>query len=74
VGLPPGDVPLALLSFNVGVELGQLAFVAAVFGALALARRGWSVSELERRALPATAYGIGILAAYWFFERLASFG
>jgi hydrogenase/urease accessory protein HupE len=74
VGLPPGDVPLALLSFNAGVELGQLAFVAAVFGALALVRRGWAVSELERHALPATAYGIGILAAYWFFERLASFG
>ena len=74
VGLPPGDVPLALLSFNVGVELGQLAFVAAVFGMLALVRRGWAVSELERHALPAAAYGIGILAAYWFFERLASFG
>jgi hydrogenase/urease accessory protein HupE len=73
VGLPPGDIPLALFAFNVGVELGQLAFIAAVLAAIALARRAGVLSGLERYALPATAWAIGILAAFWFFERLAGF-
>jgi hydrogenase/urease accessory protein HupE len=73
VGLPVGDIPLALFAFNVGVELGQLAFIAAVLGAMALARRTGVSSGLARRALPATAWAIGILAAFWFFERLSAF-
>ena len=32
IGLPQGDIPLALLFFNVGVEVGQLLFIAAVLG------------------------------------------
>ena len=73
VGLPPGDVPLALFAFNAGVELGQLAFIAAVLGVMTVARRTRVLSWLERHALPATARAIGILAAFWFFERLAGF-
>jgi hydrogenase/urease accessory protein HupE len=73
VGLPPGDVPLALFAFNVGVELGQLAFIAAVLGVMALARRTRSLFWLERHALRVTACAIGTLAAFWFFERLAGF-
>jgi hydrogenase/urease accessory protein HupE len=73
VGLPPHDVPLALLAFNAGVELGQLAFIAAVLGAGALARRLRALPWLEARAVPATAYAIGIAAAFWLFERLAGF-
>jgi hydrogenase/urease accessory protein HupE len=73
VGLPPGDIPLALFAFNLGVELGQLAFIAAVLGALALARRTRVLSGLGRHALPVTASAIGVLAAFWFFERLAGF-
>jgi hydrogenase/urease accessory protein HupE len=73
VGLPAGDVPLALLAFNVGVELGQLAFIAAVLAALAVARRLVPSPALERAALHGASYAIGILAAFWFFERLASF-
>jgi hypothetical protein len=73
LGLPEGEIPLALFAFNVGVEIGQLAFVAAVLAALALARRVRRLAWLERRALPATAYAIGILAAFWLFERLAGF-
>ena len=74
LGLPEGDVPLALFAFNVGVELGQLAFIAAVLFVLAVARRVHVLAALEKRALPAAAYAIGILAAFWFFERLAGFG
>ncbi len=73
VGLPPGDLPLALLAFNVGVELGQLLFIAAVLGVMTVARRTRVLSWLERHALPVTARAIGILAAFWFFERLAGF-
>ena len=72
VGLPPGDIPLALFAFNVGVELGQLAFIAAVLGVTSLARRT-PLSRLKNQALPVTARAIGILAAFWFFQRLAGF-
>lgn len=73
VGLPAGDVPLALLAFNAGVELGQLAFIAAVLTALRAARRIDLSPVGERFALRAASYAIGTLAAFWFFERLASF-
>lgn len=67
VGLPPDHVPLALLAFNVGVELGQLAFVVAVLPAVALGRRLAAHRPLIGR-LP--AYGIGALAVAWTLERL----
>ncbi len=74
VGLPQGDVPLALFAFNAGVELGQLAFVAAVLALLHVARR-LDLSPATRRLAPrAASYAIGILAAFWFFERVAGFG
>jgi hypothetical protein len=64
VGLPDGDIPLALASFNVGIELGQLLFVAAVLVARALL-------PVRGRLRLASAYGIGTLAAFWVFERVA---
>jgi hydrogenase/urease accessory protein HupE len=73
IGLPQGDVPLALLAFNVGVELGQLAFIAVVLAALAWARRLALPQPIRRYAQPAGAYAIGSLAAFWLFERLARF-
>ncbi len=56
-----------------GVELGQLAFIGLVFGALTAARRIKLASVIGHRALPAATYAIGILAAFWFFELLAGF-
>jgi len=73
IGLPQGDVPLALFAFNVGVEIGQLAFIAAVLALLALAKRLPLSRPLTQRALPAATYAIGTLAAFWFFERVAGF-
>ena len=73
IGLPRSDVPLALFSFNVGVELGQLAFIGVVFSVLTLAKRIRAASVIGHGALRAATYVIGILAAYWFFERLAGF-
>jgi hydrogenase/urease accessory protein HupE len=73
IGLPQGDIPLALFAFNVGVEAGQLIFIAAVLGALRLVRWIKFPVFVERHARPATTYAIGIMAAYWLVERFASF-
>lgn len=78
VGLPEGDVPLALVTFNLGVEVGQLLFIAV---ALAL---GAALSRLYPAfarvltvpgapGLRAVAYGVGTLAAFWTVERVAGF-
>ncbi len=67
IGLPGQAVPLALLFFNIGVELGQLIFIGAI---LAL---GFAFRRIRRdvpRAAPRyAAYVIGSVAAYWVFER-----
>jgi hypothetical protein len=69
MGLPKAEIPLALLLFNVGVEVGQLAFV---FLVLAMA---WSFRRLEIRwtrwaaALP--GYAVGTLGAFWTIQRTA---
>jgi hydrogenase/urease accessory protein HupE len=70
LGLAPRDIPLALLFFNVGVEIGQLVFVAA-FLALAWALRQLQVSW-PRWAEPLPAYAIGTVAAFWFIERTSA--
>jgi len=75
LGLPQDEIPIALFAFNVGVELGQLAFITAVLtvftiARFATARRVHTLETLRRYSLPACAYGIGGLAAFWFFERV----
>ena len=68
LGLPAGDIPIALLFFNVGVEIGQLMFV-AFFLTL-----GWAFRTLEVKwpqwSQPVPAYSIGTVAMYWFIGRL----
>ena len=70
VGLPQSAIPLALLFFNVGVELGQLMFIAAVL------LLGWGLRYLSvpipRWSARLTAYAIGSVAAFWVFERTAT--
>ena len=73
IGLPRGDIPLALFAFNVGVELGQLAFIGAVLGALTIARRFGIPALVERHVTGATPYVIGALAGFWFVGRVATF-
>ncbi|TIP27553.1 MAG: HupE/UreJ family protein [Mesorhizobium sp.] len=68
-GVPQGDIPLALFSFNVGVELGQLMFTAAILLAVSVLRR---IVDVPRSAIVASAYAIGIVAAFWTVERLHS--
>lgn len=67
IGLPPAEVPLALLFFNIGVEIGQLMFVAAVLVCLWIGARVGL--RLPRRAVLVPAYMLGMVATYWFFER-----
>ena len=71
VGLPQGHIPLALLFFNIGVEVGQLIFVTAVLSVIALGR---SVRIGYPRWLPLVpAYAIGTLAMFWVMQRVATF-
>jgi hydrogenase/urease accessory protein HupE len=71
VGLPQHAIPLSLLFFNVGVELGQLAFIATVLALAALARR--LPLPLPRWAPLIPPYAIGALAMFWVIERTAAF-
>ena len=71
IGLPQQAIPLALLCFNVGVEIGQLGFVAAVLGLGFVARR---VLAPQRDWLRWTApYAIGGVACIWTVQRIATF-
>ena len=67
VGLPQGQVPLALLSFNIGIELGQIAFIALILALGAGFRRIWSTGA--PRATAVAIYFMGGMAAMWCIER-----
>ena len=67
IGLPEGEVPLALFAFNVGVEFGQLAIVAAMLAAIAMVAR--FATNWQRPATIAGAYAIGAVATAWLIER-----
>jgi hydrogenase/urease accessory protein HupE len=67
VGLPEGEMPMALFAFNLGVEVGQLAIVLATVAALALLRR--FTPKLLGPALKLATLAIGITASYWFIDR-----
>jgi hypothetical protein len=71
VGLPPHAVPLALALFNVGIELGQLTFIALLLFAGWLLRS--AVPTATARLQPAPAYLIGSLASFWLIERIHAF-
>jgi len=68
-GLPKAELPIALLSFNVGVEIGQLSFVALIL----LLERAFRILEVRwprwAEALP--GYTVGSLGAFWTVQRLA---
>lgn len=81
IGLVRGEVLMSLLFFNLGVEAGQVLFIAVVLGLVFCLQRvrglrppvaiGTGVSS--RRADLMAAYVIGIPSAYWLFERVAQF-
>lgn len=68
VGLPQGDIPVALLLFNLGVEVGQLVFVSLAYPALLLWRR-----RPQRRLQwmsRAPVYAVGAVAGFWWLQRM----
>jgi hypothetical protein len=68
-GLPKGEIPLALLMFNIGVEFGQIAFVALIL----LIYRSFKILEVlwPRWVEFVPGYTIGSLGAYWTIQRAA---
>ena len=80
VGLPHQAIPVALLFFNLGVEIGQLAFVAAVLAAGWIFHRAVAfrfepalVQKTVNRLDVIAVYAIGAIAAFWLIERTSAF-
>lgn len=71
IGLPQQAIPLALVSFNVGVEIGQILFVTAVM-AIAFALRSW-IARGPAWSRWLAPYAIGGVASIWMVERIAAF-
>jgi hydrogenase/urease accessory protein HupE len=67
-GLPKAELPMALLSFNIGVEIGQLSFVALIL----LLERAFRILEVRwpRWAKAIPGYTVGSLGAFWTVQRL----
>jgi len=71
IGVPQHEVPLALFMFNVGVETGQLLFIAVVLSLIAVLKRlPLTAPQGAWRVLP---YSIGSVAAFWTIQRVGSF-
>jgi HupE/UreJ protein len=68
VGLPADEIPLALFAFNIGIELGQLLFVAMVL--VARVTLGALPAQWPRATALIPAYSIGALAAFWVIDRV----
>jgi len=69
MGLPKAEIPFALLLFNVGVELGQIAFVVLVV----LLERAFRVLQIHwpRYVAMLPGYAVGSLGAFWTIQRTA---
>ena len=70
IGLPSDQVAPALLLFNLGVEAGQLGFVAAVFGIGWIAELG--APNLGERLRPLVVYALGGISSFWVISRTIS--
>ncbi len=75
VGLPQSSIPIALLFFNVGVEIGQVLFVGTVLAVMAAGRRVGQRMRLTQAAWlwRLAPYAIGALASFWLVARVAAF-
>jgi hydrogenase/urease accessory protein HupE len=75
IGLPEKSIPIALLFFNVGVEIGQLLFIAAMIAIVALARQITRRIDVPRPtwAWAVPPYAIGGVAVFWVIQRIAVF-
>ena len=72
LGLPAAMKVHALLFFNIGVELGQLMFIAAILALVSvLVRTIGAVARHQTVLVEAVVYAVGVTSAYWLFERFA---
>ncbi|SDQ98760.1 HupE/UreJ family protein [Flagellimonas zhangzhouensis] len=70
IGLPQQEIPLALATFNLGVELGQILFVILVFTLLKLPKSFMPKHVWMQKIIP---YAIGSVASFWLIERIIGF-
>jgi hydrogenase/urease accessory protein HupE len=68
IGLPSGSIPISLVSFNVGVEVGQLAFIGCVL--LLQTLLSGLLAKLPTTTRWLGPYAVGCSGAFWFFDRL----
>ncbi len=73
IGLPDGEALAALLSFNLGVEVGQLVFVVALLVIRALVRYAMPAVVASPSFTRYAAYPMGVLAMFWTMDRLSGF-
>ena len=78
IGLPQTEIPAALLSFNIGVEIGQIVFVAAIIGlfkaiSLILQKLAIEADDWLQLVEKPIAYGVGGITMMWTIERVGSF-
>jgi|SRR5579871_3905166 len=66
IGLPPSAVPIALIGFGAGVEIGQIAFLVFVLAILAVLRRARLAGFVARSG----GYAVGAIGAFWLVQRL----
>ena len=71
IGLPQDEIPRSLLAFNIGIELGQLLFIATVTATLFFVKHFVRLDMSKIKTL--LAYFIGAVASYWFIERVMAF-
>jgi len=68
VGLPENDIPFALLLFNIGIELGQIAFILLVLALI------WVAKKVTQKHIQPwftlTAYSIGSMGMYFFISNI----
>lgn len=79
VGLPAGELAVGLLCFNLGVEIGQIVFIAGVIAVFLAVRKavptgGLTLAPVQGRWAVLAGYGLGVPAAFWFIQRLAAMG
>ena len=77
IGLPQTELATGLLFFNVGVEIGQVLFIALLLALAAIAGRVLAMHRddvlAHRGSVAVSSYAIGIVASYWLVERIAGF-
>ncbi len=77
VGLPTNELAVGLFCFNLGVEIGQVVFIAGVVAVFLALRKGVQIggltmAPLQGRLAVLAGYGLGIPAALWFIQRLGA--